>query len=156
MPYDVVMLEARRAGVFAARYDILLDGDALTRWDGSWWRAGGRFTLEGRPYEVSSKRWGSEFTLTDQTGAVVATAGRLGRRQWTLVTGGRTFQFRRASWWRQQEDLLLDDRPVGSVRLTSMWRGTARADLPGPPLPEQVFALAIVLTMWDSQAASAA
>jgi hypothetical protein len=150
------MLEARRAGAFSARYDIMLDGRPLTRWDGSWWRSGGAFTLDGQRYEVSSNLWGSEFTLSDQAGGVVASAGKLGRRNWALLAGGRTYQFRRASWWRQQEDLVLDDRPVGSVRSTSVWRGTAQADLPGLALPAQVFALAIVLTMWDAQNSAAA
>ena len=150
------MLEARRVGAFSARREILLDGRPLTRWDGSWWRSGGAFTLDGQRYEVSSNVWGSQFTMSDQVGGVVASAGKLGRRQWTLITGGRTYEFRRASWWRQQEDLVLDGRPVGSVRSTSMWRGTAQADLPGLPLPAQVFALAIVLTMWDAQNSAAA
>jgi len=145
------MLEARRIGAFTARRDILLDGRPLTRWDGTW-RSGGAFTLDGQRYEVSSNFWGTEFTMTDQVGGVVATAGKLGRREWTLVAGGRTYQFRRPSWWRQQEDLLIDGRPVGSVRMTSLWRGTARADLPGLSLPAQVFALAIVFTTWEAEA----
>jgi hypothetical protein len=148
------MLEARRIGAFSARRDILLDGRPLTRWDGSWWRSGGVFSLDGQRHQVISNFWGTEFTMTDQTGGVVATAGKLGRRQWTLITGGRTYQFRRASWWRQQEDLVLDGRPVGSVRMTSLWRGRAQADLPELPLPVQVFVLAIVFTMWEAEAAA--
>jgi hypothetical protein len=36
-----------------------------------------------------------------------------------------------------------------------MWRGDAVADLPGLPPPVQVFVLAVVLSMWDAQAAAA-
>jgi hypothetical protein len=150
------MLEARNAGAFSPAYDILLDGRPLTRWEASWWRSRGTFALDGQTYEVQGNRWGTQFTLLDQFGGTVATAGKLGRREWTVATGGRTYHFRRASWWRQQEDLILDGQPAGWIRRTSMWRRAAQADLPTLPRPAQVFVFAIVLTMWDHQAASAA
>ena len=58
--------------------------------------------------------------------------------------------------WRQEEELRAEGRAVGSVRRTSIWRGDAVADLPGVPLPVEVFVLAVVLTTWDSAAAVAA
>jgi len=45
---------------------------------------------------------------------------------------------------------------VGSVTRNSIWRGNTVADLPGLPRPVEVFVLAVVLTMWDVAAASAA
>jgi hypothetical protein len=150
------MLEARKVGAFSPAYDILLDGRPLTRWEASWWRSRGAFTLDGQAYEVRGNGWGTQFTLLDQFGGAVATAGKLGRREWTLTAGGRTYQFRRASWWKQQEDLLLDGQPAGSILRPSMWRTAAQADLPTLPLPAQVFVFAIVLTMWDNQASAAA
>ncbi len=42
------------------------------------------------------------------------------------------------------------------MRRTSAWRGDVAADLPGLPLPVQVFVLGVVITMWDAQAAAAA
>jgi hypothetical protein len=44
---------------------------------------------------------------------------------------------------------------VGSVRRTSFWRREIVADLPGLPLPVQIFVLGVVITMWDAQAAAA-
>jgi hypothetical protein len=41
---------------------------------------------------------------------------------------------------------------VGSVRRNSIWRSDAVADLPGLPLTVEVFVLAVVLAMWDSEA----
>lgn len=93
--------------------------------------------------------------MTDLTGNPVATAGKVIRRQWTVVAGGREYGFRRTSWWRQQFDLLLDGRPAGFVRRPSGWRSTVEAELPTMPLPAQVFALAVALTTWDNAAAAA-
>ena len=45
---------------------------------------------------------------------------------------------------------------MGSIERNSIWHGNAAADLPGLPRPVEVFVLAVVLTMWDVAAASAA
>jgi hypothetical protein len=42
------------------------------------------------------------------------------------------------------------------VKQTSVWRGEIAADLPGLPLPVQIFVLGVVITMWDAQAAAGA
>ncbi|GAA4413255.1 hypothetical protein GCM10023168_35970 [Fodinibacter luteus] len=47
----------------------------------------------------------------------------------------------------------VNGRRVGSVKRTSVLRGDAEADLPGLPMPVQLFALVLVLTMWDATAA---
>jgi hypothetical protein len=75
----------------------------------------------------------------------------VGRKSWTVEADGRTYEFRRASWWRQEEELHSGGLPVGSVRRKSIWRGDAVADLPGLPLPVEVFVLAVVLTKWDAE-----
>lgn len=150
------MLKARKISAWRGRYDLTLDGQALAHWDGRVWRSGGTLDLAGRRYDVSSNVWGTRFEMTDQVGVVVARAGRVGRRQWTVEADGRSYQFRRVSWWRAEEALIADGRKVGSVRRPSVWRSDAEADLPGLSLPVQVFVLVVVLTMWDAQAASAA
>jgi hypothetical protein len=150
------MLEARKVSLWRNRYDIVADGRSLATWDGRVWRNGGSFDLAGRHYEVTSNLLGSRFELTDQVGMTVAAAERVGRKRWTVESGGRTYRFQRASWWRSEESLVVDGRTVGSVRRTRPWRGDAVADLPDLPLPVQVFVLAVVLTMWDAQAAAAA
>jgi len=150
------MLQATRVGAFSSSYDITLDGQPLTRWHKSMWRVGGSFTLQGQRYDLRSNVWGTSFTMTDQLGAVVATAANPNRRQWTIMVGPHRYEFRRRSWWRQHHDLIVNGRAVGSVRRPSAWRSTAVADLPTMPLAAQVFALVVALTAWDTAAAGAA
>jgi hypothetical protein len=69
---------------------------------------------------------------------------------------GRTYTFERASFWRSEERLVLDGRPVGTVRRVGAFRGDAVADLPGLPLPLQVFVFTVVLSAWDAAATAAA
>jgi hypothetical protein len=150
------MLTASKVSVWRNRYDLALDGSPLATWEGRVWKTGGTFDLAGRSYDVRSNTWGTRFEMTDQVGVTVAAADRVGRKRWSVEAGGRTYRFQRTSFWHSEETLMADDQPVGSVRRTSVWRGDAAADLPGLPLPVQVFVLVVVLTMWDSQAATAA
>jgi hypothetical protein len=142
------MLNAEKTSIWSSRYDISDSGRQIARWEPSWWRSGGAFELDGQRYEVRSTTWGSRFELLGPHGAVLASAERVGRKRWTLRAGDRSYQFRRASMWRSDQELLLDDLPVGSIRRTSAWRSSAVADLPGLPLPVQVFVLCVVLALW--------
>jgi hypothetical protein len=150
------MLEARRISLWRNRYDIVADGQPLAMWDGRVWRNGGTFDLAGRRYDVKSNLWGARFEMTDEAGMIVARANRVGRKRWTVEASDRTYRFQRASWWRSEELLLADDRPMGSVRRVSRWRRDAVADLPDLPLAVQVFVVVVVLAMWDAQATAAA
>jgi hypothetical protein len=146
------MLRATKVSMFTNAYEIALDGEPLTRWDGTLWRSGGSFVLQGRHFRVRGNAWGSEFTMTDESGGVVATAGKLGRRQWSLGTGGHSHTFRSPSMWRTQFDLVLGEQAAGYVRRPSIWRSTVEADLPSLPLPVQVFVVGVALTTWDTAA----
>jgi hypothetical protein len=150
------MVKATRVSVWSKQYHVEVDGRRVTTWDGSWWRTGGTFTLDDRPYSVRGNAWGTEFTMADSTGIVVATAARLGRRSWTVTADGQTYQFRRPSYWRHEERLVVGDREVGTVRRTSMWRSDVEADLPGLSVPVQIFTVAVVLTRWNSEDSAAA
>lgn len=148
-------MEARKVSVWKDRYAISADGRQVAVWDGSLWTAGGRFELDGRRYEVRSNLWGSRYGMVGHDGAPFAAANRVVRKRWTVEAGGRTYEFQRASLWREEQELRSDGRRVGSVKRTSIWRGDAVADLPGVPLPVQIFVLAVVLTMWDWNAGGA-
>lgn len=150
------MLEARRVSLWRNRYEIVADGQPLAMWDGRVWRNGGTFDLAGRRYDVKSNVWGTQFEMTDETGMIVAKADRVGRKRWTVEANGRRYRFERASWWRSEDLLVADGRPVGSVRSVSRWRRDAVADLPDLPLPLQVFVVVVVLAMRDAQATAAA
>lgn len=152
--YPGHMLEARKASVWRNRYDISSDGQFVVSWDGALWRNGGTFDLDGAHYDVRGNVWGSQYAMLDRNGGPVATANRVGRKNWTVQVGDRAYTFRRASMWRQEEELWVDGQRVGSVRRISAWRSDAVADLPVLTLPAQIFVFAVVLTMWDSVAAS--
>jgi hypothetical protein len=149
------MLEARKASVWKNRYDITMDGRRLATWDGSSWKSGGTFGLGARHYVVRANMWGNKYGMVDEDGTRIATADRVGRKSWTVEADGRTYEFHRASLWRQEEELHSEGRRVGSVKRDSIWRGDAVADLPGLSLSVEVFVLAVVLTMWDSAAVTA-
>ena len=136
------------------RYEIAADGQPLATWDGRAWRSGGTFALEGQRYAVKANVWGTRFELTDGAGQVVAGADRVGRRRWTVEAAGRVYRFAKPSWWRSDEVLVADGRPVGSVRRLRGWHGGAVADLPGLPPPVQVFVVVVVVTMWNAQVAA--
>ncbi len=86
----------------------------------------------------------------------MAAADRVGRMKGAVQAHGQTYEFRRPSMWRQAEELQSGGRSIGSVRRTSLWRSDAEADLPGLPMPVQIFVLAVALTTWDAQTAAAA
>ena len=150
------MLEARKASMWNNRYNITVDGVSVVTWEGSLWKSGGQFDVGGRHYRVSGNGWGTRFQMVDEAGIVVATASRVGRKHWTVEADGRTHEFRRASMWRQEEELVVEGQRVGSVRRLSSWRADSVADLPTLPLPTQIFVLCVVLTMWDNAAAAVA
>ena len=143
------MIEAHRRSIWAGSYDLVVDGRPLTSFDRSTWRTGGRFELDGRGYELRSNLWASTYTLVADDGSPVATANRVGRKEWTVEAGSTTHTFRRVSAWRHEEELHVGGQRVGSVRRTSVWGGDAVADLPGLPPVVAVFALAVLLTSWD-------
>jgi hypothetical protein len=151
------MLEARKASLWNRTYNITVDGVSVVTWKGSLWKSGGQFEVGGRRYRVTSNTFATGYQMVDEAAGVVAAAAkRVGRKNWTVEAEGRTHQFRRASMWREEQELLVDGRRVGSVRRPSVWRTTAIADLPTLPLATQIFVLCVVLTMWDNNAAAAA
>jgi hypothetical protein len=150
------MLQATPVGMLSAAYEISRDGMPVARWDAKRWRSGGFFSLDGERYEVRGNIWGNEFTMTDSRGATVASAGKVSRRQWTVVCGRDTYQFQRPSIWRQRFDLVLGGTTAGFVRRPSGWRRDVEADLPTLPSAAQVFTLVVAITVWDAASSAAA
>ena len=149
------MIEARRASVWKRRYEFVTDERRLATFAGSAWTSGGSLEVGGRRYDVRCNLIGSRYEMRDEGGGRVASAQRVGRKDWTIEADGTTYQFHRTSPWRQEEELHVDGRRVGSVRRRSIWRGDAVSDLPGLPLAVEAFVLAVALTKWDSDAAAA-
>jgi hypothetical protein len=149
------VLQATKSSLWRNRYVIDLDGRQVAVWDGSMWKVGGSFELEGQRYTVHANMWGSTYAMVRDDGTSVATARHVGRKRWTVEADGQTYEFQRASLWRADQELRSEGDQVGSVRRTSMWRTDAVADLPGLPLPVQIFVLAVVLTVWSESNAAA-
>jgi hypothetical protein len=67
-------------------------------------------------------------------------------------SGGQTHHFSRRSLWSEDHLLHTDAGVAGLVRRTNFWGTEIAADLPGLPLPVQVFVLATLITLWNAQA----
>jgi hypothetical protein len=154
--YHGGMLHARKPNWWTNSYDIMADHQLITRWNRSMWRNGGTFELQGRTYTIRANAWGTKYTMITGSDRVVASAERVGRKNWTVQAGGHTYEFQRTSVWRQEQALLKAGRPTGVIKRTSMWRSDAVAELPELDPAVQVFVFAVVLTMWDNAAAAAA
>jgi hypothetical protein len=154
------MIRAQRRGAFKHSYEITGDdGREITTWNPSGWRSKGEFALGGTGYAVRASGWVQQRAeLVDEAGRQVAGADGVGRKQWTITTDRGVWEFRRASMWRPDQVLEVDGRPVGSIRRVGFWGARAEADLPGLPPEVAVFALVVVLMLWernDTAAASA-
>jgi len=149
-------MEARKLSVWKSRYLVTDRGREIATWDRSVWKSGGEFLLDGRRFQVRSNGWGNKYTMTDDTGAVLASADRVGRKRWTVSAGGQTFQFRRKSFWTSEEELVLGDTRVGSVRKTSLWGNTIEVELPTLTPALQLFVLGVVISKWEAESAAAA
>jgi hypothetical protein len=148
------VIEARKLRLWDGRYDLLEDGRWVGTWERSHWTTGGRIELAGRNLTVRANPLDGESSLTEAGGRRVATAHGLGRRHWTIESEGMTYHFSRVAPWRHEERLYDQGRRLGSVRRTHLWRGDAAADLPGLPRVVEVFAVAVALTRWESDAAA--
>lgn len=143
-------------GFWRGRYQLVADGRPVAVWDPAWWRTGGDFEVDGRRYQVRAGTWRTKYHMLDETGTEVALVERAGRKRWTVEAGGRRYEFRRASFWGNEQELLADGVRVGSLRRTSAWSGAVEADLPGMPLPVQICVVGVQIAIWQAQQAAAA
>ncbi|MFI5493493.1 hypothetical protein [Actinoplanes sp. NPDC051859] len=148
------MIMAKRRGGWRNSYEISTEGRTIAVWDNARWKSGGDFVLDGQRYQVRSNGWGTQFTMTDATGAELATANRVGRKQWTVEADRQKYQFQRRSLWSSEQELHVAGHRVGSIRQAGFWRTDVEVDLPTVPLPTQIFVLGVVIAMWQVQAAS--
>jgi len=142
--------------MFRGRYRMVADGREIAVWDPSWWRTGGSFEIDGHRFEVRSNGWGTKFRMLDRSGNELALAERVGRRHWSAQADGRVYEFRRASIWGREQELIVGGARAGSIRRTSGWTGAVEADLPGVPLPIQIFLVGVQIAHWQAQQGAAA
>ncbi|MFI6070567.1 hypothetical protein ACIA5C_03130 [Actinoplanes sp. NPDC051343] len=150
------MLIAERTSMFRGRYRMVADGREVANWDPSWWRTGGSFEIDGYRFEVRSNGWGTKFRMLDQAGDVLALVERVGRKHWSAEADGRVYEFRRASFWGKEQELIVGGVRAGYIRRTSGWTGAVEADLPGVPLPTRIFLVGVQIAHWQAQQNAAA
>jgi hypothetical protein len=150
------MLTARRSSMWSGEYRIEWDGRPVAVWDSSWWRSGGVFEIDGYRFQVRANHWGTKYRMLDQAGNEIALVERAGRKHWTVLADGRTYEFRRASIFGNHQELLIGGVPAGSLRRVSAWSGGIEADLPGMPLPLQVFVIGVQIAIWRAQQSAVA
>jgi hypothetical protein len=138
------MLEARSAGTWTQRMEVTRDGAPVTTWTVGGRGGPGGFELDGRRYVISSTFLGSRYLLHAAPNEPVAEVRRPGARRWTLVVDGREHRFHRPFLGGGEHRLLVDGEQVGFVRKGGFRDRALRADLPGVPLPAQVFVLVAV------------
>ncbi|MEU3711917.1 hypothetical protein [Streptomyces catenulae] len=128
------------------------DGQLLTTFTSGKGQSKGSFRLGGAEYTVRAHAFGGTYELLTEAGTCVATAERVGRRNWSLRASGQEFVFRRASFaGRNQELLGADGEPVGSIACAAGFKLGATADLPGLADEAQVFVTAVMLLRWQRQ-----
>lgn len=150
------MLTAHSESFWRGSFVISVDGRPVAHWEPRAWRTGARIDLGGRALVMGGVGF-SGYRLTEGD-RLLAVAHRAGRRRWSIEeAGGRVHRFQRASIWRGDQDLVdSSERVLGGVRRTSHWSGDVEAHLPGLDLPVQVFAVGIVLALWQAASTTAA
>jgi hypothetical protein len=152
---DLAPFKDDAAAVFVPGQHVARVGDVRVEYNRTFPASGGHGRQHGRSYSVKSNTWGSRYSMLDDRGAVCAEAERVGRKHWAVLAGGRTYEFRRPSIWSSDQLLVDGEHTVGVITRPSAWRGDLAADLPGLPLPVQVFVLGVLLTNYSNAAAAA-
>jgi hypothetical protein len=70
-------------------------------------RAGGTVELNARRSEVRVNMRGRKYGMVGEDGTRIAVADRVGRKNQTVEADDRTFEFHRASLWRQRRNCTL-------------------------------------------------
>lgn len=150
------MLEIKRERVFGRTYQILSEGRPIAQWSAHAWKSGGRVELAGESFELRSSHWGRSFEMLDggAGGPVRAEAHRSGRR-WHLTDAEGEYELMRPSVLRGKRQLVRGDSVVGEFRPGRFGSGLT-AEFTGVPLPLQVFAGLVVISLQQRQAAAAA
>lgn len=147
------MLRARRRGFFKREYEIHSAGQLVTELTGGR-REGCEFSLSGTGYRAE-RDGRKRFVLSGPDGQL-ATAERQTGREWTVRTATGDLTLVKPSVWRSGWEVRRGGA-TGSIRHEGAFTRTYSADVPEDvPLPVAVFALYVILVIFEHQAAAAA
>ncbi|WP_435131009.1 hypothetical protein [Actinacidiphila sp. bgisy144] len=152
-PGGRAMLEITQKHGWSRDHEIVLDGVAVGHWRRRGRRSGGPLELAGETSEFHVARWGRSYELRAAEG-VRASAHRAGRT-WEVVCDGAAYRLERVSRFRRPWRLVRQGRDLGTFTRIRPGRGVT-AELGSVPLPVQVFAGLVVLSLWQRQDAATA
>jgi hypothetical protein len=148
------MLRARRRGIVKREYDIFSEGEQVTSLVG-WRRESCEFSLAGKEYRIE-RQGRRQFRLVGPAGQE-AVAERQTAREWRIHAGTGNLTLAKPSMWRSGWEIRQRGTTRGEIRHDGAFKRTYSAGVPADvPLPVGVFALYVVLVIFERQAAAAA
>ncbi|WP_037870193.1 hypothetical protein [Streptomyces sp. SPB074] len=142
------MLEIKPESAFGRDYEVRVDGMAVGTWSSRVWKSGGQIDVAGETFAFRSGSWGRSFEML--AGSTVRAEAHRSGGPWTITADGGPYELKRPSFLRGKRQLVADGRVLGEFR-SSGFRGGVTADLGDVPLPVQVFAGLVVLTLQRRQ-----
>lgn len=148
------MLRARRRGLFLRNYEIFSEGEQVTSLEGGR-RESAEFSLAGTEYRIEREDR-RRFRLVGPEGRV-AQAERQTGREWTVRARTGNLTLAKPSIWRSSWDIRQRGTTKGEIRHDGAFKRTYTAGIPADvPLAVAVFALYVVLVIFERQQAAAA
>jgi hypothetical protein len=152
------MLLVQPQGSFRRGFDLLDPaGAVIGSFQGSPWREGGRIHAGGQEWEFRRERYRRLVLALPQGEYAAAERVSAWAGRWSLTAGGRSYELAKAAWYSRRYELRAGDAVVGTLRPRGLSSTKADVDLPAElPPAVQVFVVAVVLTLWRREQASAA
>ncbi|HEX6354846.1 hypothetical protein [Actinophytocola sp.] len=149
-----MMLRARRRGMFKRQYEITSADEALTSLIGGR-RESCEFSLSDTDFRI--ERDGRKRFLLHSPDGRVATAERQTGREWAIKATTGNLKLVKPSIWRSGWEVRQRGTRKGEIRHDGAFKRTYTADMPADvPPPVAVFALYVVLVIFERAAAAAA
>jgi hypothetical protein len=140
--------------MFKREYEITSDGEAVTSLLGGR-RESCEFSLDGTGFRIE-RDGGKRFLLHGPDGRL-ATAERQTGREWAVRASTGNLKLVKPSFWRSGWEVRQRGSGKGGIRHDGAFKKTYTADLPADvPPPVAVFALYVVLVIFERAAAAAA
>ncbi|ANY05267.1 hypothetical protein [Pseudonocardia sp. HH130630-07] len=152
-----------RVGLFRERYEVRLDGRAVTGWTARTWQPHRDLVIDGHPYALRSEGIARFALEGDVRAHILRTVdhpdGPLSRPHWNVEIGDLTYRLSGSGLGRRFALLTTADavNEAGRVWRSGTLRPSYAAQLPDAlDLPVQVFVLWSAMAIWRASVAAAA